>query len=185
MDARAFRLSWPAGTRLFEVEQPDVLGLKQERLGDAVPTCTRTPVPVNLADDWPTALVGAGFEPGRPTAWLLEGLLPYLDAPLVGELLSRVSRLSATGSILLTDVIGRLLLDAPPLRPMVDFVRNLGAPWIFGTDAPEALLEPLGWEVTAHDLAIFAAEAGRWPWPVIPRSVPGVPRSFLVEARRP
>jgi methyltransferase (TIGR00027 family) len=184
MDSRAFRLSWPAGTRLHEVDQPEVLALKQTRLGDAVPTCTRLPVPIDLADDWPAALARAGFDPGRPTAWLLEGLLPYLDAALVRDLLTRVSRLSATGSTLLTDVIGKTMLEVPQLRPMLDFVRGLGASWTFGTDEPEALLEPLGWEVTAHDLGTFAAEVGRWPWPVVPRSVPGVPRSFLVEATR-
>ena len=185
MDARAFRLSWPAGTRLFEVDQPQVLALKQERLGGAVPTCTRIVVPVNLADDWPAALVAQGFRPDAPTTWLAEGLLPYLDEALVRRLLARVDKLSAPGSTLLTDVIGKTLLEAPQLRPMLDFVRGLGAPWTFGTDEPESLLEPLGWKVTAHDLGAFAAEVGRWPWPVIPRSVPGLPRSFLVEATRP
>jgi methyltransferase (TIGR00027 family) len=184
MDARAFRLPWPAGTRLYEVDQPEVLALKQERLGDAVPTCTRIPIPVNLAEDWPAALVRGGFDSAHPTSWLLEGLLPYLDESLVRDLLFRVSRLSVPGSTLLTDLVGRTLLEIPQLRPMLDFVRGLGAPWTFGTDEPEALLEPLGWEVTAHDLATFAAEVGRWPWPVVPRSVPGVPRSFLVEAVR-
>jgi methyltransferase (TIGR00027 family) len=184
MDARAFRLAWPEGTRVFEVDQPEVLRLKRERLGAAVPTCTRIVVPVDLAQDWPAALRNAGFRPEVPTTWLVEGLLPYLDESLVRSLLARVSRLSAPGSSLLADVIGKTLLEMLQLRPMLDFVGGLGAPWTFGTDEPEALLEPLGWKVAAHDLGTFAAEVGRWPWPVIPRSVPGLPRSFLVEATR-
>jgi hypothetical protein len=75
------------------------------------------------------------------------------------------------------------MLELPQLRPMLELVETLGAPWRFGTHE-EALLEPLGWTVTAHDLGTFAAEVGRWPWPIVPRSVPGVPRSFLVEATR-
>jgi O-methyltransferase involved in polyketide biosynthesis len=103
---------------------------------------------------------------------------------MVRALLARVSGLSPAGSTLLTDVIGRTLLETPQLRPMLDFVRGLGAPWKFGTDAPESLLAPLGWTVEAHDLGALAAEVGRWPWPVLPLSVPGVPRSLLVEATR-
>ncbi|MGZ6098440.1 MAG: SAM-dependent methyltransferase [Myxococcaceae bacterium] len=184
MDARAFRLAWPPSTRLFEIDQPEVLALKQERLGDARPACSRTTVPIDLAEDWPTSLVGRGFRPEVRTVWLAEGLFPYLDGSLVGTLLERLDRLSTPGSILLADVIGRTLLEAPQLQPMLEFVRGLGAPWRFGTDAPEALLAPLGWEVTAHELGTLAAEVGRWPWPVLPRSVPGIPRSFLIEATK-
>jgi len=184
MDSRAFRLSWPPGTRVYEVDQPEVLGLKEQRLGGAVPACVRIPVPIDLAHDWPGALRGEGFRPEAPTVWLLEGLLPYLDETMVRSLLARLSALSAEGSVLLTDVIGKLLLDAPQLRPMVEFVQRLGAPWKYGTDDPEGLLEPLGWSVKADDLGAHAAEVGRWPWPVIPRSVPGIPRSYLVEATR-
>jgi len=91
----------------------------------------------------------------------------------------------APGSTFLTDVIGKTLLELPQLRPMLDFVEKPGAPRRLGTDEPEALLASLGWTVTAHDLGTFAAEVGRWPWPIFPRSVPGVPRSFLVEETRP
>ena len=184
MDARAFRLAWPPETRLFEIDHPEVLALKQERLGDARPACLRTTVPIDLAEDWPTALVARGFRPEIRTVWLAEGLLPYLDGPFVGTLLERLDRLSAARSVLLADLIGRTLLESPQLQPMLDFVRGLGAPWRFGTDAPEELLAPLGWEVTAHDLGSLAAEVGRWPWPVLPLFIPGIPRSFLVEARK-
>jgi hypothetical protein len=39
--------------------------------------------------------------------------------------------------------------------------------------------------VAVHELGALAAEVGRWPWPVLPRSIPGIPRSFLVEAFSP
>src|SRR5262249_56502373 len=126
----------------------------------------------------------AGFEPEVPTRWLMEGLLPYLEEEMVHGLLARLSTLSAPGSILLADVPGRTLLELPQLRPMLDFVQRLGAPWRFGTDEPEKLLASSGWEARAYDLGMLAAGVGRWPWPVVPRSVPGAPRSFPLEATR-
>ena len=185
MDARAFRLQWPTGARVFEVDLPEVLSLKERRLRGAAPGCIRIPVPADLTGDWVIALEKGGFRPELPSVWLLEGLLLYFDESLVKLLLAQVDALSAAQSRLLADIIGWTMLWAPPLQPLHDFVRELGAPWKFGTDEPEELLEPLGWDVTAYDLGTVAAEAGRWAWPVVPRAIPGVPRSFLVEAVKP
>jgi len=185
MDARAFRLQWRTGSRVFEVDLPEVLALKEQRLGGVAPRCIRIPVPANLTGDWVAALEGRGFHPELPSVWLLEGLLLYLDESLVRSLLAQIDALSAAGSTLLADVIGWTMLWMPQLQPLHEFLRELDAPWKFGTDEPEELLEPLGWEVTAYDLGAVAAEVGRWAWPVIPRAIPGVPRSFLVEAAKP
>jgi len=185
MDARAFRLQWPTGARVFEVDLPEVLSLKEQRLRGVAPRCIRIPVPADLTGDWVIALEKGGFRPELPSVWLLEGLLLYFDESLVKLLLAQVDALSAAQSRLLADIIGWTMLWAPPLQPLHDFVRELGAPWKFGTDEPEELLEPLGWDVTAYDLGAVAAEAGRWAWPVVPRAIPGVPRSFLVEAVKP
>jgi len=184
MDARAFRLHWPTGARVFEVDLPEVLALKEQRLRGVAPRCIRIPVPADLTGNWVVALERGGFRPELPSVWLLEGLLLYLDESLVKSLLAQVDALSAAGSTLLADVIGWTMLWMPQLQPLHDFIRELGAPWKFGTDEPEELLEPLGWEVTAYDLGTVAAEAGRWAWPVVPRVIPGMPRSFLVEAAK-
>ena len=185
MDARAFRLQWRTGARVFEVDLPEVLALKARRVGCVAPRCIRIPVPADLTGDWVVALERRGFRPELPSVWLLEGLLLYLDESLVSSLLARIDALSAAGSTLLADVIGWTMLWMPQLQPLHDFVRELGAPWRFGTDEPEELLDRLGWEVTAYDLGAVAAEVGRWAWPVIPRAIPAVPRSFLVEAAKP
>jgi len=185
MDARAFRLRWRRGARVFEVELPEVLALKEQRLGSEAPRCMRIPVSANLTGNWVVALERGGFRPELPSVWLLEGLLLYLDESLVRSVLGNIDALSAAGSTLLADVIGWTMLWMPQLQPLHDFVRELGAPWKFGTDEPEDLLEPLGWEVTAYDLATVSTEVGRWAWPAIPRGVPGVPRSFLIEAMKP
>ncbi|HEX6443549.1 MAG TPA: class I SAM-dependent methyltransferase [Streptosporangiales bacterium] len=100
LDTRAYRLSWPDGTLLFEIDQPRMLEFKDEVLADenAVASCTRHTVPIDLREDWSDALRRAGLGPDRPTAWLAEGLLPYLPGEAATGLFETVARLSAPGS---------------------------------------------------------------------------------------
>ncbi|WP_236789320.1 SAM-dependent methyltransferase [Amycolatopsis sp. GM8] len=100
LDTRAFRLSWPPGTGLFELDLPDVLAFKEKVLANATPRCARTVVCVDLRMDWTSALSEAGFDPGVKTAWLAEGLLTYLTADEARRLMTAVSELSAPGSTL-------------------------------------------------------------------------------------
>src|SRR5271156_6954565 len=100
LDSRAFRLDWPAGTTVYEIDQPQVVRYKTATLDSAgaAPTATRRTVPVDLRDDWSAALTAAGFDPNQPTAWLAEGLLPYLPAEAQDRLFEILTGLSAPGS---------------------------------------------------------------------------------------
>jgi methyltransferase (TIGR00027 family) len=100
LDSRAYRLDWPAGTTVFEIDQPKVLGYKTSTLDahGAVAKARRVPVAVDLRDDWPAALIAAGFDPAQPTAWLAEGLLPYLPGDAQDRLFDLVTANSAAGS---------------------------------------------------------------------------------------
>jgi methyltransferase (TIGR00027 family) len=100
LDTRAQRLDWPPGTRLFEIDHPNVLAFKDRVLAEqgASPRCARHPVGVDLREDWPAALTGAGFDPTVPTAWLAEGLLFYLPDEAKQVLCRRVQELSAPES---------------------------------------------------------------------------------------
>jgi methyltransferase (TIGR00027 family) len=100
LDSRAFRLDWPAGTTVYEIDQPQVIHYKTTTLesAGAAPTADRRPVEVDLRDDWAAALTAAGFDPGQPTAWLAEGLLPYLPAEAQDRLFEILTGLSAPGS---------------------------------------------------------------------------------------
>lgn len=108
LDARAYRLGWPAGSTVYEIDQPQVLAYKATTLDahGAVPAVTRRAVPVDLRDDWPAALAGAGFDRDRPTAWLAEGLLPYLPADAQDRLFDMVTALSASGSRIAVEAFG-------------------------------------------------------------------------------
>ena len=100
LDSRAYRLDWPAGTTVFEIDQPKVLQYKTATLDahGAVARSRYVAVPVDLRDDWPAALIENGFDPLQPTAWLAEGLLPYLPADAQDRLFELVGAHSAPGS---------------------------------------------------------------------------------------
>jgi methyltransferase (TIGR00027 family) len=100
LDSRAYRLQWPAGTTVFEIDQPKVLEYKTSTLDahGAQPRARRVPVAVDLRNDWPAALADAGFHATQPTAWLAEGLLPYLPAEAQDRLFQLVTGHSAAGS---------------------------------------------------------------------------------------
>lgn len=185
MDARAYRLPWRPATTVYEVDQPHVIAMKEERLAGEAPRCHRVAVGVDLAEDWPKALRSKGFDPSARTAWLVEGLLQYIDASAVDTLFARIDALSAGGSVLLYDVVGRTLLEAPFLESTLQYMRQLGAPWVFGTDTPGALAEDRGWTAVVTDVAEPGSRWNRWEHPVVPLDVPGVPRGYFVTATKP
>ena len=108
LDSRAYRLDWPAGTAVYEVDQPKVLEYKTGILDatGAVPTASRRTVAVDLRDDWPAALTAAGFDRSQPTAWLAEGLLSYLPSDAQDRLFEMFTALSAGGSHAAVEVFG-------------------------------------------------------------------------------
>jgi methyltransferase (TIGR00027 family) len=109
LDSRAYRLDWPAGTTVFEIDQPMVLDYKSATLAShgVQPTALRREVPIDLRFDWPAALRDKGFDPTRPTAWLAEGLLMYLPADAQDRLFDQVTEHSAIGSRIAVETVGR------------------------------------------------------------------------------
>jgi methyltransferase (TIGR00027 family) len=105
LDSRAYRLAWPAGTVVYEVDQPSVIEFKTNTLAElgAAPAADRRVVAVDLRDDWPAALRAAGFDRTRPTAWSAEGLLGYLPPEAQDRLLDTITELSAPGSRIATE----------------------------------------------------------------------------------
>jgi methyltransferase (TIGR00027 family) len=111
LDSRAWRLPWPDQTTVYELDQTRVLEFKASTIAaygadhGAEPTCNRVAVAVDLRHDWPAALQQAGFDPSAPSAWSVEGLLPYLPATAHELLFERIHSLAAAGS--------RIAVEAP------------------------------------------------------------------------
>ncbi|OXM49381.1 SAM-dependent methyltransferase [Amycolatopsis thailandensis] len=105
LDSRAYRLPWPTGTVVYELDQPQVVEFKTRTLAElgAEPTAARKAVAADLRDDWPAALRAAGFDPARQTAWSAEGLLGYLPPEGQDSLLDTITGLSAPGSRVATE----------------------------------------------------------------------------------
>jgi methyltransferase (TIGR00027 family) len=187
LDTCAYRLPWPKGTRLFELDQPAVLAEKARLLDEAAAraTCERIPLGVDLrTSSWPDQLTAAGFAPHQRSVWLVAGLLVYLEEAEVLHLIDQVSALAAPGSQLGFDALNHAMLTAAWRRDAQDDMRQSGVLQRSAMDEPEAVLGPRGWHVSVTQPGDKTAHFGRWPFPVPPRSLPDVPRIFLVTAER-
>lgn len=181
LDSRAYRLPWPAGTTVFEVDQPKVLEFKQRVLdqADAIPASRRITVAVDLRDDWPTALRRAGFDPGEPSAWALEGLLPYLPGAAQDALFDHLHELAAAGSELAVELgpdPGQVQEFEDGLPSDGDGLPRVGDLWY---DDPrrdtKAFLVERDWTVTGTDLIEMAANDYGRPL----RGLPSIFEAFM------
>ena len=129
LDSRAYRLPWPAGAVVYELDQPAVIDFKIGVLATlgAQPTAQHRTVGIDLREDWPTALTAAGFNPAVPTAWLAEGLLIYLPADAQDRLFDTITDLSAPGSAVATEYApGIIDFDDAKAREMAANMRARG-----------------------------------------------------------
>ena len=186
LDTRAFRLDWPAGTRIFELDQPTVLYYKARvlALAGAEPTCARSAIEVDLASPWTEALVAAGFDLQIPALCLLEGLLFYLPDEQLRGTLDEVTGLCARGSFLGFDVVNTVMLTHPLTRDWVEMQARSGAPWVGALDDPVGYLSARGWRATLTQAGEPEANHGRWPYPVYPPNLPDIPHNWLVTAHK-
>ncbi|MFE1770843.1 SAM-dependent methyltransferase [Streptomyces sp. NPDC059008] len=186
LDTRAFRLPWPDGTSLYELDTPELLAFKEPVLASrgAAATCRRTPLAIDLTDDWPAALCAAGLDPARPVAWLAEGLLPYLEVEVADRLLTAVGRLSAPDSTLALTYnpeAMRAVADAPSGRHLAGV--GVAHPALPGR--PEPWLARHGWQAHAHDIIEQAVAHHRIPAAAMAHTSPGSSASWLVTATIP
>jgi methyltransferase (TIGR00027 family) len=187
MDARAFRLEWPPSTRLYELDRPEVLAAKETIVARSglQAGCERHAIGADLRRrSWRQALLDAGYEPQKPAAWLMEGLLFYMAEATIHTLLEDITAFSAPHSWLGADLMNRELLVSPVMWPLLATFAWRGVSGQFGTNDPEALLAKHGWKAEVIQVGEHEANYGRWPYPVTPREVAGIPRIFLVRAQR-
>jgi methyltransferase (TIGR00027 family) len=170
LDTRAYRLPWPAGTVVYEIDQPRVIEFKTATLANlgAAPSADRRAIGIDLRDDWPAALRQGGFDVTRPTAWSAEGLLPYLPPEAQDRLFDNITALSAPGSRLATeDVPDPHALTSERLERISERWRRLGldlnAADLFYQGERSVVVDYLsthGWQVTAHPARELYARNG-------------------------
>jgi methyltransferase (TIGR00027 family) len=172
LDSRAYRLRWPVGTTVYEIDQPEVIDFKTRTLAElgAEPTADRRTVGIDLRFDWPTALAEAGFDRTQPTAWSAEGLLGYLPPEAQDRLLDTITELSAPGSRFATE-------SGPDVDPadqdkLIERMRSAAQRWrehgfdldigelvyLGDRNSAEPYLADHGWAVTGSSVnELFAA----------------------------
>jgi methyltransferase (TIGR00027 family) len=200
LDSRSWRLPWPDGTTVYELDQPRVLDFKFSTLAEhgAGPACNRIAVPVDLRQDWPIALREAGFDAETPSAWSAEGLMPYLPAAAQDLLFDRVEGLTASGSRVAVEALGPTFLDPEvraKRRERMDRIRAFMADvdpqrevprtdelWYF--EAREDVgdwFRRHGWDMTVTPTDKLMAGYGRRPSKEVEDRIPG---NLFVAAQR-
>ncbi|NEA89225.1 class I SAM-dependent methyltransferase [Streptomyces sp. SID7958] len=179
LDTRAFRLDWPAGCSVFEVDRASVLAFKQHVLTNLSPTrnlstapkVKRVLVPVDLRADWVDALTTAGFDPGAPSVWLAEGLLFYLPAPAETHLIDTLDGLTTGGSALAFEAKLEKDLLAYRDSPIYTATREqtgIDLLHLFDREPrPDSAgtLAGRGWSTSTHTPFDFTVRHGRGPLP--------------------
>lgn len=186
LDTRAFRLSWPEQTKIFELDQTSVLEWKEASLSsvDARPNCERRAVNVDLTGSWPDSLISAGFNPEQPSGWLLEGFLFYIPNENILDLLSKLSQLAVSGSWLGFDIVNKISLTHPLTQPWIEMQAKAGAPWLGSMDDPIGYLAAQGWKATLTQAGQPEANHGRWTFPIVPATMPDMPHNWFVTAEK-
>lgn len=170
LDARAYRLRWPSGTTVYEVDQPQVIEFKTTTLADlgAHPTADLRVVGIDLREDWPAALRAKGFDLAQPTAWIAEGLLVYLPPDAADQLFDNIASLSAPGSRVATEYVPNTdIFTGERAQARSERWRRLGV----NVDMAELVyhgkrsnliryLEAGGWHVTADTVPDLYAASG-------------------------
>ena len=184
MDTRAFRLPWPDGVVVYELDRDDVFNSKESVLArsGATPACDRRVIRVDLAQDWIPGLLAAGFEPSRPAAFLVEGLLMYLQPDAADRVVQGITSIAADESWIGLDAVNTEMLQSPYTAAYMKKLGELGAPWHFAMPEPELYFARHRWKATVVTPGDPEANYGRWVFPTVPRSVPGIPRTFYVVA---
>jgi methyltransferase (TIGR00027 family) len=189
MDARAFRLRWPAKLAFFEIDDGAVFEHKEAVLRRrlAKPACDRRIVRADVVGSWSSKLLARGFDARRPAAFLVVGRLVYLDAAAVERVFRQLREVACEGSWLGVDLAGRDTIESVFMKPLLDRLAALGYPgWRFGVRDPERFLAERGWSAECTVLGAPDASYGRWRYGYIPRTVPdrAIPRHYLAVARR-
>jgi methyltransferase (TIGR00027 family) len=173
LDTRAYRLGWPPGCTIFELDQKDVLAFKDRVLDElrATPKARRVTIGADLRFEWAKALTSTGFDPDAPTAWLAEGLLLYLPYAAERALIEAVDDLSAVGSALAYEV--KICTESAAVResPIYSAARRqIGVDLLalFGREPrPDSAadLATRGWCASVRTAFDFTRRHGRGPQP--------------------
>lgn len=177
MDTRAFRLNWELGTKVFELDYPEIFDFKSQILKDIPTKCSRYRVPVDLTKFWSEELLVQGYDKTKSSIWLLEGLLYFLSESEVHALLKTIHNLTAINSYLGLDLINKSCMNSSGEEFYQEY-------FLFGCDNPEELLASYDWDAEVFQPGDKEAHFGRYTRKSPARNNYEVPQAFFVKAKK-
>ena len=155
-DARAYGPLVPEGVACFELDRPGTQELKRLSLRDAgVQARGVALVPVDFGRDAAfEKLAASGYDPGKKTAFLWEGVTLYLSEDDVRKTLRDIREHAAPGSVVVMDLYGKRLLRTGHGKLMKAMLEYTNEGYVFG------LHFATDWE---HTLRTFLESEGLTP----------------------
>ncbi|MFB8777889.1 SAM-dependent methyltransferase [Streptomyces broussonetiae] len=152
LDTRAYRLDWPTGVHVLEIEEGPVVAFKERVLDWSTPSCGRRGVvAADPAGPWREDLLAAGFDPGRPTAWHCEAPLYFRRPEEVERIVDAMTELSAPGSVFSAECVNAATASSSFVAPFLDALHSTGISWRWQLAEPEAWWAEHGWHARVAD----------------------------------
>jgi methyltransferase (TIGR00027 family) len=149
LDSYAWRISLPESITYYEMDLPNLMQYKLDKLKHIPTLVNFKPIATNLKyEEWSEQLLANGFDcifylyyshcnlATKPTLWITMGFLLYLTEDSVHTFLSKVSSLSAPGSLYTADIVCDLNDSVPEAREMKRILAENNTPAQFTTDTP-------------------------------------------------
>lgn len=160
-DMRPFRLDFPEGTRIFEIDFPTTLAERQQRIADLdledPPGVERFEIPLDLRTMTLSESLDMHLQPDAPLFIAWEGMTMYFEKEDVQSLLKDMgTMLKPKGSRLWVDLVDRKAVETPEecaeeLHAFMHGMRLLGEPFIFGIDSVHDFMKDNGYY--CHEVA--------------------------------
>lgn len=164
LDARPYRMEWPANLQWVELDLPEILAYKEARLAKETPRCALQGIPLDLSKTSERRRVFESIAPrGKRAVILTEGLLIYLTPEDAGSLAEDLADIPC---------FQRWIFDIHSPRLLRMMQRNVGkaldkagVPFRFGPPEGPGFFRPHGWDtIQAQGTLRVAARFGRPPF---------------------
>ena len=183
LDTRFHRLGTIPDVHWWEVDQPELLSVKDRTLATLAPETesVRTSVPADLRSGWQTELTCAGYDPHLPTAFIVEGVFSYLSSEQNDALVAAITELSSPRSLLLATHWGPGKQDAAYGKALQEATDQHGVGFQSAVTDPVAWLSHYGWTATPTTLIAQARHFGRTE---LEPEAPGSEIGWLISATK-
>ncbi len=143
-DTRAHRIPGMDQVQVFEIDLPGTRKLKENRLESVLGAVPKNVTLIGMdfdQQDLGDILAAAGFQKGKRTLFIWEGVTQYLTAEAVSNTLEFVSDVSGAESGIVFTYVREGIIDGTDrpewMGPFLSFARRVGSPMIFGLDQAE------------------------------------------------